>query len=199
MHTRETDSDQELARLVAAGDEEAFRFLFFRYKDKLYISLLKICGSSDIAQDCVQEIFIKLWVRRASLTEIDSIEAYLYRMTSNIAFNALRSEKREQDRRKINVAKDIEDESPDSRLRTKEVEEAIQHVVDQLPAQQKKVYELSRKHGLNNDEIAAQMQISAFTVKNHLAKALQSLKSELGDRYDEVTGLVLVLSLFRDL
>jgi RNA polymerase sigma-70 factor (ECF subfamily) len=78
-----------------------------------------------------------------------------------------------------------EDQRPelllDENLVQKELQNKLSHIIHRLPAQQRLVYTLSREQGLKKDEIAAQLNISASTVKNHMTHALRTIRQELGN------------------
>lgn len=65
------DRDQKLLKQIANGDEEAFAELFHAWRDKLYFFILRIVNDSESAEDIVQDIFVKLWQNRSTLTHIE--------------------------------------------------------------------------------------------------------------------------------
>jgi RNA polymerase sigma-70 factor (ECF subfamily) len=83
-------SENQLLDRLRVGDQRAFTALFYAYKDKLYGFLLGITRSEERAHDLVQDIFLKLWKHRENLVDIDNLDAYLYSMAKNLAFDQLR-------------------------------------------------------------------------------------------------------------
>ena len=82
-------SDKELLRRIALGDEQAFTSLFWRYKDRIYSTGLRLTGSTTEAEEIVQDVFVKLWTKRQDLTDISNLEGYVYMMARNYTFNSL--------------------------------------------------------------------------------------------------------------
>ncbi len=70
------------------GDATAFAALFRSYKDKLYGFLLRATGSPEMAEDIVQDIFLRLWKNREKLPEIGQFGAYIYQMARNQVINS---------------------------------------------------------------------------------------------------------------
>jgi len=176
----ELNSEKILLKKAARGDEKAFVQLFHVYKYKLFGYLYKLTGSPEMAEDVVQEVFLRLWKNRHELGEIENLNAYLFRMAQNNAINAFRKAAREivmlnEMGREVESAVTATDA-----LAMKEVEQIVKRTVESLPAQQRLVYTLSREQGLKHEEIARQLKISPGTVKNHMIQALRTLREELG-------------------
>jgi RNA polymerase sigma-70 factor (family 1) len=173
-------NEKELLALVAGGDEKAFRKLFHQYWDNIYGVALMLTKSPAMAEDMVQEIFLKLWLKREQLGEVDNFQNYLFIIARNHIFDLLRKKSREQEfyNQLVSYFQEGPD-SPEQQLLHKESKNLLQKAINSLPDQQRKVYLLSRDQGLKQDEIAAQLGISKNTVRNHMAKALQTLREVL--------------------
>ncbi|WPQ65269.1 RNA polymerase sigma-70 factor [Chitinophaga sancti] len=171
--------DIALVNKLAGNDEVAFEALFHKYKDKLYSFLLHLGNSPTAAEDVLQDVFMKLWTRRAQLGEIDNFNAYLFRMAANQAINLMRRQSRE-----IRILDElqlytIDENGTTQAMSEKEVQEVLAKALATLPQQQYKVFMLSREHGLKYEEIAAEMGISAATVRNHMVQALKKIRTYL--------------------
>ncbi len=165
---------------VAEGDEVAFRKLFDNYRDKIFFIAFKITRDESSSEDVVQEVFIKLWLHRQTLRELESFAAYLNTITRNHIFSQLRKLATEEVyiRELMNSyhpgSKDAEDA-----ILYNELKKMLDTAVAHLPPQQKKVYHLGKIEGKKYDEIAALLNISKDTVKEHMAKASASVKAYL--------------------
>lgn len=180
---------------VARGDEQAFARLFHAYRDKLYGFILKITGSRELAEDVVQDVFLKIWTHRSNLHEVENFNAYLFRMSHNQVMNGLKRMNLESSIR-LRLARLVQAaaEDPESVLMYKHTRELLKEAVEQLPPQQKLVYQLSREQGLKQEEIANQLNISAQTVKNHMSQALRSIRERIGRaRSHDLSYLFLLL------
>ena len=164
---------------VGESNEPAFRAIFDLYKERFYLASLKMTHSGDIAEEIVQEVFVRLWIYRGQVAEAANPEAYLFSMLHNSIcthFKKLALEKAM--RKKVGQqSEDIAASPVEDILLAKENREMLEAVINQLPPKQRLVYKLSRQNGLSRDEIACQLHISPNTVKNHLQQAIRFIRS----------------------
>lgn len=190
MATKILYEEKELLIHASNGSEEAFSLIFHTYKNKLYGYLFRITESSEVAEDIVQEIFLKLWKDKSDLANIISFDSYLFRMAKNYAINSFKSRARQA---LLYVeyleTQTEEDYSTDHKIQFEETQYLLQQIVDTLPPQQKLVYQLSREQYLKHDEIAEMLNISPLTVKNHIIQALNTIKKSL--KYQAVLMMAL--------
>jgi RNA polymerase sigma-70 factor (ECF subfamily) len=191
--------DNDLLARIKQGDEAAFTTLFYFYKDKLYSFIYGLTKSELKTQDILQDIFLKIWQNRESFSQVENLNAYIYTMARNVAFDSFRKLSNTVSALdELIAAADSEDldESPDNRLIRKELLERVSGAIDQLPAQQRKVLEMSKKQGMKYSEIADELNISVWTVKNTLKQALVNLRKILFTTYPElyIVWLIFLIS-----
>ncbi len=163
---------------AAKGDQQAFSQLFYTYKDRVYTIALRLTESSVMAEEVVQEVFMKLWTNRETLPDIKIFEDYLFIMTRNYVFTALKKAAlRHKTEGSWNDFLPSSENMTESSVMIKEYEMVLQRAIDLLSPQQRQVYLLSRDKELKREEIAAMLQVSPETVKTHLARALQNIRS----------------------
>lgn len=194
MHVN-VNNDRELLRLMAEGDEAAYRQLFHLHWNNVYSVALVLTKSVPLAEDMVQDIFLKIWQKRADFTEIERFEDYLFIMARNHIFNELKKKSRDDNFRQ-QVTSFFEDSinNTDLALLTKETQQQINLAVAQLTPQQQLVYRLSREQGLSHEAIAQQLDISRNTVRNHMVQSLKTIREYLKDN---TSGALLVLCLLK--
>jgi RNA polymerase sigma-70 factor (family 1) len=176
------NDEKELLFLIANSDENAFRVIYDLYHEKIYRQVLFLSKDKVVAEDAIQEIFVKLWMNRDKLPEIIDLTSYLNVSVRNYVFNHFR---------KLNYhEKYLEhflSNAVNSNLTTtetvdyNELHQRVNRAVSNLPRQQRRVYELSRSEGLKLKEIAKQLNISRETVKKHIAEALRTIRRHLLD------------------
>lgn len=170
---------------------EAFRSLFDRYKNRLYGYVLAISHSKYTAEEITQEIFIKLWLCRDILHQVDNLDGYIFTIARNKTLNHLR--KAAHDRKLLSElqARAVpENNNVEERTLIAEYDNLIRDALILLSPQRRLVYKLSRYQGLNQEEIADHLQLSRNTVKNHLVEALRFIRNYLG-RHGSATLLLL--------
>lgn len=82
--------ERELLMQVASGDEHAFRQLFMMHHQQLGEHMLRITNSIELAEEVVQDVFLKIWFTRESLGRVDNFKAYLFVISKNHALNCLK-------------------------------------------------------------------------------------------------------------
>lgn len=191
MNSESIHTEKELLLLAAQGSEPAFTLLFNRYKHKLYSYLLPLTTSPQIAEDIIQDTFLKLWKDRAGLEAIDHLGAYLFTMTRNLAINALKRIARET---AILATLQPQQNNPVAtvadNLSLKEVEQLLHQTIQSLPPQQKLIYTLSREQGLKHEDIAHQLRLSSSTVRNHIVQALRTIRKKIELHSISVIGMM---------
>jgi RNA polymerase sigma-70 factor (family 1) len=194
-------NEQLLLKMSAAGHEESFTRLFLLHKHKLYSFLLRLTDSPEMAEDVIQDVFLKLWKDRQNLVHIEQFGGYIYRMAQHQVLNAFRRMARETlILSELNKAGSVVHANAEDQLSVREVRELLQTALNKLPPKQKLVYTLSRDQGLKHDEIARQLNISPSTVNNHMIAALRTIREQLGVHLHTATGascLLLILSSFQ--
>jgi RNA polymerase sigma-70 factor (ECF subfamily) len=172
--------DSSLFRKIKKGDEEAFELLFYRYYPRLFTFARDVVQSENIANDMVQDVYLKLWEKRGDLRDI-SVKNLLYTMVRNQCLNYLRN-KRVINNKKVTLSEmnqveelygiDFHSKIPE-KLLEQQLEEEIHHVMNKLPEKSREVFRLSRIKGLKNKEIAEELNVSQKNVEKHISKALQ--------------------------
>ena len=158
--------------------EELFNELFRQHENRLYNFLLKVTKSDAQAKDILQEVFLKLWMIRNQLNEIENIKAFLYRLTENKLIDFLRAAATQQ-KLKQQLWRNLQatkTEQPDC-MEEKEYHEIIRRAIMQLPPQRRTIYLLSKHEGVKQKQIASALNISPNTVRNQLASAFLNILS----------------------
>jgi len=186
--------EKTLLSQVAEGDEKAFRILFDRYWDNIYGVAFAFTKSSQIAEEMVQDIFLKIWTKKHLLNSIQKFDAYLFRVAKNHIYNELRKKIKEEPftENVINYFREIRD-TPEQQMIYKESQRLVKQAIENLSSQQKLIYQLSREQGMSQEEIAEKLQISKNTVKSHMNKALQSIRHYLLQYSDSNIFIFLII------
>ncbi|SDL54941.1 RNA polymerase sigma-70 factor, ECF subfamily [Pedobacter sp. ok626] len=180
MHYNGPDDDRSLLASVSAGDQLAFRSLFDAYRNKVFTYAVRYLKSREQAEEIVQNVFLKLWLKREGLTEIVNFGGYLRTITNNATLDALKkraSEYRHQNE-SLQEWSDLDNTTEDA-IFSKDAKSYISLALEKLPKQQRLVYQMCQIDGLKQKEVAEKLNISPLTVKVHLREATKGLKALL--------------------
>ncbi|KRT17831.1 hypothetical protein ASU31_00605 [Pedobacter ginsenosidimutans] len=171
--------ESELLALVAKGDDRAFVKLFEGYYKQLGEYVYKLTESIEVSEEIVQDVFIKVWLRRETLLELDNFCHYLFILCRNQTLNHLRKKASERVHQLAWLKQFEQDQfQSDNDEIIEGYRILMDKVIEKLPPQQKKVFKLSREGRLKHDEIANLLGISPETVKKHIKLALRFIRSE---------------------
>ena len=176
-----TKSNKDLLILLKKGDIIAFDNIYEIYSKRLYGFVIRFVKQKEDAEGIVQEVFIKIWETRNKIDIYSSFDSFIFTIAYNTTINLLRkrvNEHKYQDQLKsvqqITEADQIIDE-----IYFKEINNHLQSVIDTLTPRQKEIFQLSREESLTHEEIAKKLNISVYTVKNHMVATLAFIKSHI--------------------
>lgn len=191
MSTYSTLSDQELVTLLKEGNKYSFAEIFTRYHAPLYAHAFNKLRDEDEAYDIVQEIFTRLWSRRADLDADNNLAGYLFRGVRNAIIDLIRHKKIVTTYEQSFAGFVLNNTATaDHLIREKQFAAMIEKEIGALPPRMREVFELRRRENLSNKEIALRMNIAESTVADQMKKAIRVLRMRI--------GLVLVLILLSD-
>lgn len=185
-----------LLSLIARGDERAFNLLFERYRNKLYSYLVKVTKSKETAEEATLDVFLKIWNARPVLEEINNFDVFLFRVAHNKALDYIRQATANHSRQReiiTDMEKLVATETADQKLLKTDTETAINAVISHLSKQRQEAFRLSREEMLSYDEIARRMNISPYTVRNHITAALSFIRRHL-DQGPELASIIVLTS-----
>lgn len=162
------------------GEESAYAYLLKLYHKRLFTYLLTLTRNYDIAEDIIQNVFLKLWEYRTQLNPDYSIKNLLYKSSYNEFVNYYKKNQRRTyfEKAYIETIESVMDNNDINLLERKN--EIVFEGVSSLPDKCAEVFILSKREGLTNIEIAEYLNISLKTVEGHLTKAYAILRERLG-------------------
>jgi len=170
------ESDQELLKAIAAGDEQAFHRLFNRYWKTLFSFVYRLTRDESHTKDILQDVFLYIWNNRDTLYAGDSFLPYLNTVARSNVMMAFRKDKvRLQG---VDVLLNAV-ESPaltDDHLLFKEVKQSVDSELLKMPFNMRLCFQLSRFEDKSIRDIARELNLSEQTVKNNISEALRRLR-----------------------
>jgi len=174
-------TDKVLVEQIKNHDEEAFEKLFRRYYSGLHRFLWGYVANNQIAEDLVQEVFVRVWENREELNPAEKIKTYIYKVGRNLAIDHSRHKKvvrewEEEKKALRNVF--VLEKKIDDRLHKKLMLKKVKQAIEGLPEKRRVIFILSRYEGMTYKEIAEKLDISVHTVDTQIYRALKTLRDK---------------------
>ncbi|ANH83402.1 RNA polymerase sigma-70 factor [Niabella ginsenosidivorans] len=168
---------------IAANDQKAFGQLFALFYKRLYRFSLSILRIPELANEVVEDVFLKLWSNRSGLSAINNLSVYLYVAVKNQSLNKLSLKANEWissglDEMMMNVV--AVDNDPYTQMITGEMLNKVNRAIEELPPRCKMIFKLVREDGLKYKEVAAILNISVNTIDVQMATAVKRISESLG-------------------
>jgi RNA polymerase sigma-19 factor, ECF subfamily len=165
--------------------------VYKKYWNRIYSIALVYLKSNQLAEDAVQEVFLKLWSKRHQLTKVKNLEGFIFIIARNHLIDTLKKVMALR-LRPTEPGDWLPDDLllPAAQVELKSLQRKITDAIEMLPPQQKNVIKMSREEGLTHEQIGERLGIDKRTVKNHIVRALATLRRVLRD------GKTLLLFLF---
>ena len=179
--------DQKLISLLKEDSEYAFQLIYDQHRNRIYVTAIRFLKSPLIAQDVVQEVFLKLWFERKNIDPSKSLSAWLYTVAKNNILNQLKKVAHEWnylDKQTYLMSNSIN--NTENKTIENEYNNHLQRAILALPEQQRNVFKLAREQYFTYIQIGEQLGISPLTVKTHLSRSIVSIK-----KYFELQGISL--------
>ncbi|OYX92675.1 MAG: hypothetical protein B7Y76_12630, partial [Sphingobacteriia bacterium 35-40-5] len=170
-------NEKDLLLKVADGDENAFAIIFQNWLPFLSSHIFRITESKELTEEIVQDVFLKIWLTREALIEIDNFKAYLVVVSRNYALNSLRKISRERKKYKKWEQETHFSLSEDTESNNSDIQSLIDIAISNLPERQRQVYMLHRFEQMKYHEIAQSLSIGKETVKTHMKLAVGSISA----------------------
>jgi len=184
IYFMETPSDNELFLELKKDNEIAFEQLFNKYYASLCLFTFQFLHDREMAEEIVQEVFVKIWAKRKALQIRTSVKHYLFSSVRNQSLNRIQHEKVEKD-----YARQVQLEAPgeqslDQCFQEVGLSRKIEQSIERLPEKRREIFRLSREEGLKYQEIADRLHLSVKTVEAHMGLALKQLRESLKDYHE---------------
>lgn len=184
--TYQSLDDEELMMRLSYRDLKAFRTLYQRYSSLVYSASLRVLRDPVLAEDIVQEIFLRLWRKPGSyVSQRGKFATWLTSVTRNRAVDEIRSRNRRYRHETASPEElewDVPGDERDNPALTAELSDQrrlILAAMSGLPPEQKQVIELAYFGGLTQQEIAERLQQPLGTVKTRIRLGMQKLRAAL--------------------
>ena len=190
-----------LKKISFEEDERSFKRLFDIFAGRLYQFSFSFVKSKSVAEEVVSDVFLKVWINRSELVNIQNIKAYLFKSTYNTSLNYLDEMKRKNavslDDLEVDLGVDLI--CPETELINKELKSIIEQSIEDLPPRCKMIYKLAKVEQMKYKDIGELLDISVKTINHQLSIALkkigETIKSYLNEKGDS-SGFMVLFQLF---
>ncbi|QEC44718.1 RNA polymerase sigma factor [Pseudobacter ginsenosidimutans] len=174
-------------RTIDAG---SFRSVYDQFHARIFRYFLKRAAVHETATELTQQLFIRLWQHRNTLSEQHPLEVQLFTMANSVWIDHLR--KLATNKKYFSSVEEFD--LPDTTVSTSLQIEASNYfrlAMDKLPPIRKKVFVLKMMHGFSNQEIAGKLSVSVKTVEDHLWKAMRFIRAMITTIWSIIVLLIL--------
>ncbi len=184
--------EPDLLADLKSGRQSAFNYFYDKYSLQLYRKLLKMVQIDVVAEELLQDLFMKIWEKREHIDPEQSFKAYLYRIAERIVYDYFRKLAREARASKFittnssEIWDQFDTEEMEAEMRTK-----VQNAIARLPEQQRIVFNLCKIEGKSYEEVSALLGITTGTINTHITRATKTIKIYL----TETDSFALIVSI----
>jgi RNA polymerase sigma-70 factor (family 1) len=157
---------------------DAFKAIFDLYYESIRNFVYYKTGNIELAEDIVQETFMKLWDNRSTIKE-DTVKALLYVMASNNLKSHFRHQKIVFNFANASAREEPMHEPADSNIRQEELQKNLQRVLAEMPEKCREVFLLNRMDNLTYNEIAERLNLSVKAIEKRMHEALLFVRERL--------------------
>lgn len=176
------DEAQALVKALKEGNQLAFSIVYKTYAAQTFSLAFKYLLNKELAEDAVQNLFLKLWLKKEEIDETKPINRYLFTMLKNDLLNTLRDSKKNiyllEDC--LSMVLELEDNSQNENLKQEQMN-IIQQALELLSPQRRKVFEMKVSGKYSNQEIADKLNLSINTIKFQYSQSLKQIRATVGE------------------
>lgn len=188
--------DKTLITRFQNGDKDAFTQLYATYSRQLYLNLVRLVKSEELAAELLQDVFIAIWEKRDSIEIQQSFRAYLFRIGENKVTDLFRRARR--DKILLSKIKKIASEHYsyiEEDMIAREDAAILKKAIETLPPQRRQIFELCKLQGKTYSEVSLQLGISTSTINDHIVKGTKSVREFLYSNKQYSASLLLFILL----
>lgn len=166
---------KETVLALKEGSDKAFEEVFLAFFGKVKSFIAGIIRQDAEAEELAQDVFMRIWMKRETIDAGKPFGSFLFTLAYNAAINSLKH-KTVEDAYLACYTFPENTNQTEEHLFAKEISLLVEMAVDRMPEQRGRIFRLSRRDGLSNDEIASRLEISRKTVENQISLALKELR-----------------------
>lgn len=167
--------EDRLLFAIAAGDVQAFSTVYYHYQEDLYRYVLRLVKIPALAEDVLQDIFLKIWEARQQLPGVHHFPGYLFTVARNHTLNVLQSVARST-HALSDLVRHFREQRFDDEALSNDYRRFIEQALQAIPIRSREIFRKCREQGMTYEEVGREMGISRNAVKKHMMTAIRTLK-----------------------
>lgn len=189
-------TDSHLIRRIQAHDGGSFEVLFSRYRQMIAVHIIRIVRDPVVAEDLVQEVFLRVWTRADQWDGRGKVKSWIYRIATNLSLNHKRAMKRRPQQQLEPQVNDMQDEesqapgwlidtsalTPEALLEDTEQQQLLWQLINELPTDKREVFQMVYDDEMDLHSVASTLDIPEGTVKSRLYHSRKHLRKQLHNR-----------------
>lgn len=176
--------EKDIVQRLKSGEVQAFDEIYNLYSKRIYRFAYSFLKTKVNAEEIVQEVFLRVWEKRAKINKYYSFKAFLFTISHNIIIDNFRENLKEQ--KYVEFLKEnavVFHSDTEMSMEYSELNKMYWDAIDLLPERRRLIFKLHRIEGLSYSEISQKLNISNKTVENQMSSALKFLKEKLGSYF----------------
>ena len=186
---------KELIVDIKKGDKKSFQKLYHNYYYKILNFSYKHLQSKEESEEITQDVFMKIWKKRADLNEELSFDGLIFKIAKFAIIDRIRKKSKLPHTQEVGPENQPSYAPIEDELSFKELKLIYEEIIESLPEKRRQVYLMSRNEGLTHPQIAQQLNISIKTVENQMGAALKHIREKLSIKTDILIALAFFIFL----
>jgi RNA polymerase sigma-70 factor, ECF subfamily len=180
---------------IQNDSRSAYTVLFKKYANKIYHLALYYYHNKEDAEEVVQEVFLKIWIKRKAIKDPAAFPSLLYTTAKNMIYDSFKKQVHiKAYTEHLNLCDFYKQtQNTEETVIYNELETYYEELLKRIPEKRREVFIMSRKQGLTHQEIADQLNISIRTVEEHVRQSIKYLKKLIEERYQFILISILLL------
>lgn len=184
---------RDMLQRIMNGDESAFARMLQVYSNTVFSQAMAFLKSTQLAEECTQDIFLHVWHKREHLRDIQNFEGWLITVARNQIFNFMESRLAKPLPVLLPGAEQLDELTPDLQTEARAAYQLLLKGIEALPEKRRQVFKMSRLEGMTHEEIATALQIHKGTVAQYVVLSLNFLKTYLEKHGTDTIVLMIML------
>jgi len=179
-----------LIKALKNGNTDAYTFLVEQYNQKLCVYAFSLSHDHNLAEDIVQNVFIRVWQQRHKLKNDFTVQSFLYKLVYNEFIDQYRKMKSTMaiEKKYIDALDTVLED--DDKTGVEKLITLVKKEIENLPPKCKRTFLLSKQEGLTNIEIAEYLNVSIKTVEAQITKAFSIIRKKVGNKTNGILFLL---------